>query len=85
MQVDEGSQGIPWVPRLFHMTDWAEARLAELRSQFPECDVWYVRCATTRDITWHAKPKGSAVATVHASAPKGLAAAIREQTEGPAR
>ena len=57
---------------------------AELSQQYQGWDVWYVRSINPRPFTtWHARPKGHPVATVHADSPEALAAEISEQEIAP--
>lgn len=79
MQVVEGSQSIPWEPRLSHVNDWADEQLAMLRPKYPRWDIWCVRTLKPKGTVWCARPKGSPVATINADSPESLIAQIREQ------
>ncbi len=60
------------------MLSWADQTLATLRPNYPEWDMWYVP-SYPKGQTWHARPKGAPVATIHAESPEVLIAAIAEQ------
>ena len=60
------------------MTSWAERTLATLRPNYPGWNIWLVYVVPSGQ-TWHARPKGTPVATIHAESPEELVAAIAEQ------
>jgi hypothetical protein len=62
------------------MNDWADEQLAMLRPRYPDWDIWHVRYVYPKPrLSWHARPKGSPVATINADSPEELVAAIAEQ------
>ena len=78
MQVIGGSQGIPWVPRLSHVLDWADQQLALLQPNYEgRFELWFVRLYPT-GTSWHARPAGTPTATIHAETPEDLVAAIAD-------
>jgi hypothetical protein len=60
------------------MRAWADVERERLRERFPDWDVWWVQ-AYPKGQTWHAKPKGAPVATIHAESPEELAKEIAKQ------
>jgi hypothetical protein len=58
---------------------WADTVARQLNAaQDGRWYVWYVR-GPYSPTTWHARPAGSEVATVHAESPEDLIAAIAQQ------
>jgi hypothetical protein len=53
------------------MTTWADERLAQLRADWPDWDIWYVLRYLVPAI-WCAKPKGAEVATINTDSPERL-------------
>ncbi len=83
MQVIGGSQGIPWAPRLSHVTDWAEQQLSLIQPQYEgRFELWFVRLYPT-GTSWHARPVGARCATIHAETPEELVAAIADAETAP--
>lgn len=61
------------------MQSWNDQQAEKLREHFPAWDTWYVpRYAASA--TWHARPKGHAVALVDADSPDELARKILAMT-----
>ncbi len=64
---------------------YEDRQLALLRPNYPRWDIWFVRSAVGRYVTWHARPAGSPVATVHADTPERLIELIGELETGDGR
>ena len=61
------------------MIDWASDQLALLKPQYEgRFELWFVRLYPT-GASWHARPAGTEIATIHAETPEELVAAIAEQ------
>ena len=61
------------------MQTWAHEQLATLRARHAPWDIWHVSRFPHKGVTWHARPKGAPVATIHAETPEELVAAIGKQ------
>jgi hypothetical protein len=61
------------------MRSWADEQRAALTRLCKGWDIWYVREFYPFRYTWHARPTGHPVATVHADSPEALVAEIRDQ------
>jgi hypothetical protein len=59
------------------MQTWADAQRERLREIHQTFDVWYVSRFPAKGYTWHARPKGTGVATISADSPDDLDAALR--------
>jgi hypothetical protein len=66
---------------------WEDIRRDELAALFPGHDIWTVRNATCRHVSWHSRPKGHPVATLSADSADELQAELAEEVaaEGPER
>lgn len=61
------------------MQTWAGERAGILKARHPCWDAWYVTRFPYKGYTWHARPTGAPVATIHAESPEALSEAIEAQ------
>jgi hypothetical protein len=62
------------------MKSWADQQLAILRPNYPQWDLWAVRCWPNHTV-WCARPVGHPVATINTDSPEHLVEMIREQEQ----
>ena len=62
------------------MQSWDDRQLAILRPNYPQWDLWAVRCWPNRTV-WCARPKGSPIATINTDSPEHLIEEIRRQEQ----
>jgi hypothetical protein len=58
---------------------YEDIKCDELAELFPSHDIWTVRNATCRHVSWHSRPKGHPVATLSANSADELQAAIAQE------
>jgi hypothetical protein len=61
------------------MRSFEDIKRDELARLFPSHDIWTVRHATCRHVTWCSRPKGTPVATINANSADELQAEIAQE------